>query len=166
MSKIKNIWEENKILFVLAIILVLCVVVLIGVSIKYFYGTSSTVYGNRLDITEKVPMKEETLTKIKETLESDEKVSSVKTTLKGKIVYISIKFIDDVKMEDAKKIAASSVSLFSEEELGVYDILYTIQSKITKEDKNNKSYTLMGSKNANGSSDISWNNYNIKETEE
>ena len=166
MKRAKKIWEENKILFILAIILVACLIVLVGVSLKYFYGSSNTVYGNRLDVTEKTPLKDETINKVKSTLEENEKVNSVKIIKKGKIVYISIKYVDDVKMDEAKKIAESSIELFTEEELGVYDIEYTIKSTITKEDKDNKSYTLMGSKNANGSEGISWNNYNIEETEE
>lgn len=166
MKKAKKIWEENKILFILAIILIVCLVVLVGVSLKYFYGSSNSVYGNRLDVTEKVPMKEETMNKVKSTLEENEKVNSVKVAKKGKIVYISIKYVDDVKMDEGKKIAESSIELFSEEELSVYDIEYTIKSNLTNEDKDNKSYTLMGSKNANGSGSISWNNYNIEETKE
>lgn len=165
MGKIKKVWQENKVLLVLAIVLVICVVVLVVVSITYFYGTSDSVYGSRLDITEKVPMSNDTLTKVKATLEENEKIDSTIVTVKGRIVYISIKFIDDVKMSDAKKIAESSLELFSEEELTVYDLQYTIASVITKEDKNNKSYTLMGSRNVNGTGTIIWNNYNIEETE-
>ena len=165
MNKIKKIWQENKVLLVLAIVLVVCVVVLVVVSITYFYGTSDSVYGNRLDITEKVPMSNDTLNKAKEGLEKNEKVNSAKVTLKGRIVYLSIKFVDDIKMSDAKKIAESSLEYFSEEELSVYDLQYTISSKITKEDKDNKSYTLMGSRNVNGVGAIVWNNYNIEETE-
>lgn len=165
MGKIKKVWQENKVLLVLAIVLVICVAVLVVVSITYFYGTSDSVYGSRLDITEKVPMTNETLTKVKEKLEENDKVDSTRVTVKGRIVYISIKFIDDVKMADAKKIAESSLELFSEDELSVYDLQYTIASIITKEDKNNKTYTLMGSRNVNGTGTIVWNNYNIEETE-
>lgn len=165
MGKIKKVWQENKVLLVLAIVLVLCVAVLVVVSITYFYGTSDSVYGSRLDITEKVPMTNETLTKVKEKLEENDKVDSTRVIVKGRIVYISIKFIDDVKMADAKKVAESSLELFSEDELSVYDLQYTIASIITKEDKNNKTYTLMGSRNVNGTGTIVWNNYNIEETE-
>ena len=165
MGKIKKVWQENKVLLVLAIVLVICVAVLVVVSITYFYGTSDSVYGSRLDITEKVPMTNETLTKVKEKLEENDKVDSTRVIVKGRIVYISIKFIDDVKMADAKKVAESSLELFSEDELSVYDLQYTIASIITKEDKNNKTYTLMGSRNVNGTGTIVWNNYNIEETE-
>ena len=105
MQRAKKIWEENKILLILAIILIICLVVLIGVALKYFYGSSNSVYGNRLDITEKIPMKEETLNKVKTSLEEEEKINLVKVDLKGKVVYISIEFLNDTKMDDAKKLA-------------------------------------------------------------
>ena len=162
MKKKKKIWEENKILLILAIILIICLVVLIGVALKYFYGSSNSVYGNRLDITEKIPMKEETLNKVKTSLEEEEKINLVKVDLKGKVVYISIEFLNDTKMDDAKKLATKALDSFSEEELSVYDINIIIKSKITKEDEKNKSYTLIGVKNANGSG-LVWNNYNIEE---
>jgi hypothetical protein len=155
-----KIWEENKILLVLAIILLVCLVVLVGVALKYFYGSSSSVYGNRLDITETVPMTEKTLNNVKSILKEDEKVSNVKASLKGRIVYLSITFVDDTKMDDAKKIAEKALDGFSEEELSVYDIEFVIKSKITKEDDKNKSYTLIGARNANGKG-LVWNNYNL-----
>lgn len=166
MNKIKRIWQENKVLLVLAIILVVCIVVLVGVSLKFFYGSSESVYGNRLDTIKDNPIKEENLNSIKATLKENEKVDNVNITVKGKIVYINIKYIDDVKMSDGKKIAEGTIDSFSESELENYDIQYTISSKLTKEDKDNKSYTLMGSRNSNGLGEIVWNNYNIKETEE
>ncbi len=164
MKRAIKIWEENKILLVLAIILLVCLVVLIGVSLKYFYGSSSSVYGSRLDITESVPMKEETLNNVKSALKENEKVSNVKATVKGKIVYLTINFADDTKMDDAKKISEACLEKFSDEELSVYDIEFVIKSKFTKEDDKNKSYTLIGAKNANGTG-LVWNNYNIEEPE-
>ena len=160
MKRAIKIWEENKILLVLAIILLVCLVVLVGVALKYFYGSSSSVYGNRLDITETVPMTEKTLNNVKSILKEDEKVSNVKASLKGRIDYLSITFVDDTKMADAKKIAEKALEGFSEEELSVYDIEFVIKSKITKEDDKNKSYTLIGARNANGKG-LVWNNYNL-----
>ena len=56
MKKIKKVWEENRVLMVLAIILVICLIIFAGVAITYFYGSSDNVYGNRLDITKEVPL--------------------------------------------------------------------------------------------------------------
>ncbi len=152
MKKIRNVWEENKVLLVLALILIACIVIILVVSITFFYGTSKSVYGNRLDITNKVPLNDKIFTEIKDTLEKEESVTSVKTTKKGKIVYINIDYKDDTKMDSAKSIAEKALELFSEDELAVYDIEFSIHTK---------DYSLMGARNADGSGSTVWNNYNI-----
>ena len=161
MKKAIKVWEENKVLFVLAIILIICLIIFIIVSLTYFYGSSKSVYGTRLDITKSTPLKDTVLNNIKIDLESNSKVNSVNTIKKGKIVYVNIDYVDDVTMDEAKEIANSVVDNFSEEELNVYDIQIIISSKNTVDES--KSYTLMGSRNANGSGSIVWNNYNIVE---
>lgn len=163
MNKAKKIWQENKVLLVLAIILLVCVIVFISVAITYFYGSSSSVYGNRLDIVEKVPLKSEKLNSVKENLESDSNILSANLNVKGKIVYIRIKMANNTKMDDAKKLAEAALTEFSEEELEVYDIQFTISSIF---DDNKDSYTLMGARNANGSGIVMWSNYNITESAE
>ena len=157
MKKIKKVWEENKVLFVLGIILLICLVVFAVVSMTYFYGSSKSVYGNRLDITKEMPLNSKLLDDIKNELESNSKVDSVNTILKGKIVYITIVFTTDVKMDEAKKIANTVIELFNADELEVYDIQFTIKNP----DKE-VGYTLMGAWNSNGNGSIVWNNYNIE----
>ena len=160
-DKIKRVWRENKILFVLAIILLVCVLVFTIVSLTYFYGASDNVYGDRLDATKKVPLDKKLFTDIKETLESDEIVSKVAVKLRGKIVYINIIFNDGSVMDDAKKVAESAVSLFNEDELQVYDLQFTIKTTTNNE----AGFTLMGARNSNGSGTVVWNNYTIEEDE-
>ncbi len=161
MEKIKKILEENRVLLVLAIILVICLVIFGVVAITYFYGSSDNVYGNRLDITEEVPLNEKLLRDIENDLESRENVKEAKATLKGKIVYINIEFADATKMEDAKIVAEDIISLFNEDELGVYDIQFTITSLSTTDFVG---YTLMGARNSSGNGTVVWNNYNIEES--
>lgn len=159
MKKIRKVWEENRVLLVLTIILIICLIIFASVAITYFYGSSESVYGNRLDITKKTPLNEKLLKEIKTELEANEKVTTVNTSLKGKILYVNIDFVDATKMSDAKKIAEGIIEFFNEDELLVYDIQFTIASLSTKDFVG---YTLMGAKNASGSG-IVWNNYNIKE---
>lgn len=161
MKKIKRVWKENRVLLVLAIILVICLVIFGVVAITYFYGSSDNVYGNRLDITKEVPLNSKLLDDIKEKLTSNEKVDNVSVSLKGKILYINIRFVDATKMDDAKKISESIIELFNEDELNVYDIQFTIESLSTSDFVG---YTLMGARNSSGSGNIIWNNYNIKES--
>lgn len=161
MEKIKKVLEENRVLFVLGIILVVCLVVFCIVAITYFYGGSDDVYGNRLDGTKEVPLNEKLLRDIKNELETNEAIKEAKATLKGKIVYITIEFVDATKMEDAKKVAEDVIPMFNEDELEVYDIQITITSLSTTD---SVGYTLMGARNSSGNGTIVWNNYNIEES--
>ena len=157
MKIIKKVWEENRVLMVLAIILVICLIVFITVALTYFYGSSDNVYGNRLDITEKVPLNDKLLKDIKDDLRSKDNIESAEVTKKGKVVYINITFIPAVAMDVAKKVAEESISLFNDDELEVYDIQFTITSASGVEVEG---YTLMGARNASGSGIVIWNNYN------
>jgi len=161
MKKIKRIWQENKVLLVLAIILIICIVVFCVVAITYFYGSSSNPLGNRADITNEMPLKDKLLDDIKNELEKDEKVKVASVTKSPTTtVYIDINYVDGTKMADAKKIAEKVIELFSEEELSVYDIEFTINTLSTSKVDG---YTLKGARNANGSGTVIWGNYNIKE---
>lgn len=157
MSKIKKFWNENRVLFVLAIILIICVVVVSIVSLTYFYGSSSNAYGNRLDSIKDTPLSDKLFKDIKSEMNAKENVKDTTAKVKGKIVYIDIKFNDGVKMDDAKKDADDVLKLFNKDELALYDIQFTISTK---------EYTLMGAHNSNGSGQIIWNNYTIEEKEE
>lgn len=163
MNKVKKVWEENRVLLVLGIILIICLVVVSVVSLTYFYGSSDSVYGDRLEETEKVPLNNKLFDDIKNELKLNESVKKVSTISKGKIIYINIEFVDATNMDDAKKIASSSLELFNDDELNVYDIEFTISSLSTNEFVG---YTLMGARNANGIGEIIWNNYNIEVEEE
>lgn len=152
----KRIWEENKVLLVLGLILIVCIAVVISVSLSYFYGSSDDVYGSRLDITKKVPLNKKILKDIEKTLKENECVDNIKTNIQGKIVYIKIEYKEKTTMDDAKKIALLVLPLFNEEELEVYDLQFII--KVNGEE----GFTLMGARNSNGIDNIIWNNYNIK----
>jgi len=159
MEKIKKVWKENRVLMVLAIILIVCVVVFAVVAIPYFYGSSDDVYGTRLDVTKKVVLNKKLLEDVKDELEKSEFVENAVVTLKGKIVYINIKFTDGLDMTEAKKIAEEVVALFNEDELEVYDLQFTIKSEKREEVD---SYTLMGARNHSGNGTVVWNNYNVE----
>jgi len=163
MKKIKKVWDENRVLLVLGIILIICLIVVTVVSLTYFYGSSDSVYGNRLDEIEKLPLNDKLFDDIKNELKQNEIVKNVNITTKGKIVYINIDFVDATEMEVAKGITEGTIALFNEDELSVYDIEFTIASLSTPDFVG---YTLMGARNANGIGEVVWNNYNIVEDEE
>ncbi len=161
MKKVKRIWQENKVLLVLAIILLVCIIIFAIVAMRFFYGTNNNVYGNRLNATKETPISDKLLKEIKDTVEKDETVKEVKTTLKGRVLYISIEFNSGVKMEDAKLKADAVLPLFNDDELNIYDLEFAIISK----EKDNE-WTLMGARNSSGSGKIVWNNKNIEIKEE
>lgn len=159
MEKIKKFWNENRVLFVLGVILIICVVIVSIVSLTYFYGSSSNAYGNRLDSIKDTPLSDKFLKNIKSEMNSKQGVKNTSVKVKGKIVYIDLEYNDGIQMDDAKKTTTEALKLFSEKELSLYDLQFTIK---------NNNYTLMGAHNSNGSStseenNIVWNNYTIKE---
>ncbi len=157
MNKIKKVWMENKILLVLAIILLICLAVFIGVSITYFYGSNGDKYGPRLDASKELPLKDELFNDIKTELEKNESVSNVSTNLKGNIVYINITFGEGTDLEAAKKAVDVVPTLFNEDELAVYDLQFSIKSE------GENGFILMGARNSNGSGLIVWNNNIVQE---
>ena len=163
MKRIKKVWEENRVLLVLGIILIICLVIVGVVSLTYFYGSSDNVYGNRLEETERVPLNSKLFNDIESELKSNESVETVTTNLKGKILYVNITFVEATEMETAKSIAETIIPLFNEDELEVYDIEFTISSLSTTDFVG---YTLMGARNATGSGEVVWNNYNIETEDE
>lgn len=163
MEKIKRVLNENRVLIVLGIILILCLVIVSVVALTYFYGSSDTVYGNRLEDAEKLPLNDKLFKDIESKLKENDSVKKVSINLKGKIVYIDIEFELATEMESAKGIAASVLPLFNDDELAIYDISFTISSLSTKDVLG---YTLMGARNANGFGEIVWNNYNISNGED
>ncbi len=156
MNKIKKVWTENKVLLVLAIILLVCLAVFGIVSLTYFYGSSNNVYGDRLDVIKNVPLSDKLFEDIKNTLDANESVSDSALRLRGKIIYIDIDFMDGTDIENAKQIAEGVVPLFNEDELEVYDLQFIIRTVNTE-----NGFTLMGARNCNGSDSVVWNNRTI-----
>lgn len=155
MNKIKKVFNENKVLLVLGVILIICLIIIAIVALKSFYNGSDNVYGNRLDITETVPLPESTLASVKSTLENDEKVSKTDVIKKGKIVYITVTFVNDTKLDDAKKVAEGVIELFSEDVLSVYDLEFIIKGE------GKEVFTLTGARNSNGSGTLVWSNNTV-----
>ena len=62
MKKLKKLWNENRVLMILGVILLACVIAILCVVLKYFVGSNSSVYGNRFDnMKTKITEKEQNL---------------------------------------------------------------------------------------------------------
>lgn len=153
MRKIKKLWNNNRVLFVLSITVILCIIIILGVMIKYFFGTSKSSYGDRLDDIASVPFQDEQKSTIKDTL-TTEHTNDISIEVKGKIVYIIARFDESVSLDEAKKMASESVLKLEEKYRNLYDFNVTLVQEVTDI---NTGYTMMGAKNAS-SENFAWSN--------
>lgn len=159
MKKIKKIWNENRILIVLAIILVACIIIMGVVALVSFYGSSTSPDGNRYDDLKEFP--KQRISEIQNKIKEKDGVSKVDITYDNrKELFVRVEYTSKTEMATAKAICEEAISYFTEEELDVFDIEFTI---VSPKDGEFKGYTLMGARNANGSGTVLWNNYTIKD---
>lgn len=152
----KKLWKSNRVVFVLVIILIICFIAICSVALTFFYSKDTNEYGNRLNGIEKHPISSELKSNYKETLLAKESVKSVEFNTKGRIIYVNIKFDENISLDNAKKLVEDNLSLFSEDILSYYDLQFILSSD---------NFTIMASKNV-ASEKISWNNNTpIKEEE-
>lgn len=144
----KKLWKNNKILVILGAILAVCFIAILVVVLKYFVGSRNSVYGNRFDNMKTVIKEKEQNEYIKKVEESSA-VEKVRLRVSHKTLYISIALKDDIKLEDAKKVADESLVLFSDGIKETYDINFTITGKTFG--------SLMGARNASGNG-LLWSN--------
>lgn len=152
----KKFFQENKVLFLLAIIIISCFVIICISLVTYFYtGSGESAYGNRLEGIEKVQIKKDIDKKISKLYESEKSINNVKVNIKGKIVYITIDIKGNPSFEDAKNLSSKSLDAFSKKEKEFYDFQLIVTNKTIKEE--NKLYPFMGYKNSK-SKKITWTN--------
>lgn len=154
MKKIKKLWIENRILFVLSIIILVCFFVIIGVCFKYFFGSSKSSYGERLDGIKEVEITDDVKNKFLDGLKGDELIKEVDFKIRGKIVYITLLFDKDVTLVEAESKALASLMSIEQKYLDFYDFHYTLKGEATE---TNEGFLIMGAKNVNGSG-LVWNN--------
>ena len=160
---LKKFWQKYKILIVLLLILIGCFIAICTVVFTYFFGGSDSVYGDRLDDQNKHPIKKNFSSELKSKLEADEQIESVDFKVKGRVVYLTINYVVDTALEEAKTKATTALQEFSEDLLGYYDVDVIIKCNSSE---NSDGFTLMGAKNVS-SANLVWNNNNPRaESEE
>ncbi|MEG1149896.1 MAG: hypothetical protein RSE17_01240 [Bacilli bacterium] len=160
MKKIKELWQKNKILVVLVTILIACFISICVVVVTYFFGGSSTVYGNRLEDIDKYPVTESFKTEYISKIKENKEVTNATIKTKGRVIYINIDFVADTTLIEAESKSTASLEQFTEELLSYYDINFILTSDASS---NSDGFTIMGAKNANGTG-IAWNNNTKKES--
>lgn len=154
MNKIKKSWKENRVLFVLTMILILCICLILIVAVDYFLGSSKDKYGERLDGIKEVEITEQKRKDIEKKISEDETILNCKVNQIGKMIYVTLTFNDTITLVEAEGKALNTLTQFSEKELAFYDINYTLIQESTE---TNAGFTIMGSRNVNGSG-LVWNN--------
>ena len=162
MTKLKELWRNNKVLIILGVILLGCFVAIICVTISFFLGGDKSVYGNRLDEIKNVKIEDSFQKEYLDKLKELEMVSNATMDVRGKVVYIMIYFVGDTTLLDAESKAALSLQEFSDEILSHYDIMFTL---ICEKTENSEGFTILGARNATGSG-LNWNNNTPVESEE
>ena len=162
MKKLKEIWQKNRILVVLVAILIVCFITICTVVVTYFFGGSETVYGDRLKDIDKYPITDDFKKEYIANLEKDDKIEKVTFKTKGRVIYIRMQFIDDYALVEAESKASASLTSFTEDILGYYDLNFTLVSDKTED---SEGFTIMGAKNSKRES-IVWNNNTVTESEE
>lgn len=153
MEKIKKLWNENRVMFVLGIIVIVCILIMMGVMLKYFFGTSSSSYGDRLESIESIPFTEDAQNQIKENLTSEHLIS-VSVDVRGKVIYVIMKYDHSVSLAEAQSKAVEVYNKVDEKYRKLYDFNATVVQDATEE---SSGYRLMGAKNVS-SDNFVWNN--------
>lgn len=156
----KKFWKENRVLFALIIILIVCFVAICSVGVSYFVGSHKSIYGDRL--VDKVEIKDtekkEYLSKLKE----EKLIEKADFRVSIRTIYIDIEFVSEATLVEAQSKAEASLENLSEEILKYYDVNFILTKEKTDKDSG---FTIMGAKNSNGNG-VSWNNNTvIKEAE-
>lgn len=143
--------KKNKLtVFIIAIFVVF--VIMGGYLYNALFANGrSGIYGDRLEGIDSVKISDKQYKNIKSKLKENENVTKVSTDLKGKIVNIIITVKDEVSKDDAKNIAATSLTEFDEEQLKFYDI----QIFVKKDNKDLNDFPIIGYKQ-NGKDGLTW----------
>lgn len=152
----KKLWNKNRVLFMLIMILIVCFIAILIVALTFFYSKDASPYGSRLDKIEKYPISAKDKEKYKDSVLNNEHVKKVSYDMNVRTIYIKIEFDNEISLKDAKEIANNSLELIGEKNLKYYDVEFTLQ---------NDEFTIFGAKNS-VIDHVAWNNNKKIETTE
>ena len=156
LKKLAMFWKTNRVMCVLATILIICLIVVCYITTTFFFGGSSSSYGDRLEGLDKHAISNETLESIQNKVKEDGTVANVTTRCQGKILYIKVTYNNDGNIDNAKGKMNEIVLGLEENITNYYDVHVTI-SKDSSEEVTG--FLLMGAKNINQQS-LVWQSIN------
>ena len=148
MSKKSKRKQDNTMLLILIGILVVCFLAIAFLFYKYFYsGISTSKYGDtRLEGIENFKLSDNLESDIKSLYDGQKSVGEVKVNVEGRVIYITIDFVESVKVDTAKNLAIKSLDKIGEENLKYYELQMILTYSGATENTN---FPIFGSKNAN-----------------
>lgn len=159
----KKYLKENRTLFILMIVAIVCIVVSVILLFKYFYfGNGGSNYGDRLEGIENVRISDDKRNEVANKIQENSLVESATVNVTGKRIDIRMVFTEKASLVDAQGVALKSLDNFSDEEKGFYDFEFTLKKEATEK---SDPFLIMGAKNVNGSN-LVWNNNNSTSEEE
>ena len=136
--------SDSRVLWLLAIILLICFMIMGVLFIKYFYsGINKDKYGDRLSEISNYPLSKTLEEDIRSIYTSDKTIDSVEVNQKGRIIYVNIAFNTAVKVDTAKSLAIKSLDKIGEDNLTYYEVQFILTCD------GNENFPVFGSKNAN-----------------
>ena len=157
----KKMYKENKTLFIILMIALVCIIISLILLFKYFYfGNGQSKYGDRLKGIENVEITDTLKDEVISFIEGEKNVSNANLFVTGKIIYIKINFDSGATLPEAQSVAVKSLDKFSDDEKAFYDISYTLYQEANE---SGDGFRIMGAKNVNGSN-LVWNNNNATTT--
>ena len=146
----KYVKQHKFTIFVIFIFIIAVVGLFFGYNL-FFSNGGKPAYGNRLEGIESVEITDENISKIKEELKKNDKVSEVNTNISGRTLNIIITVDDKMSLADAKSIGQKSYSSLNEKQINYY----SIQIFINKKDETQNNFPIIGYKQR-GTTKIVW----------
>ena len=146
LSKIKRFLRKNKNIIRIGIILLIVIIVLLVLYKSLFYSSAeSSIYGVRLRDIKENEFKSEEKKTIEQKSLALENVSTVKISVKGRLIKFFINFDEGTTNDVIKQRCNDMLGLVSEKVRGYYDI--TFYAKINVGEK--ETYPIIGYKHKN-----------------
>lgn len=137
--------------FILGLIIII-VLIIIYIGKDLLYTKDGVLYGNRLEDIEKYPVDDKIKNDVIDSFKKNSDITKVNINVHGKIINIVILVNEIMNKDTIKQLASESLSKFSDDIKGYYDISFLIDYANKTE---NKEFPIIGSKSKN-TKDIVW----------
>ena len=149
-----DIIKRHKGLAIIGGLTLILFIILLAIFSRMIFSSGKGEYGDRLNnITD---VKKSLLDEVEDSLESQDQVEKATIRVQGKIIYTTFYVTANTSKDKAKEIASKTLEKYSEEIIKDYDFEFLIHQNLeVKEDEEDKSYTIAGTKHPNKDK-ISW----------